>query len=468
MFAAADTAVNSVIDTASTLPDQAKSLVSGMSADQLLPMVSEAWHESNIGQVVDILRDPSTDIASTLNALPGVVGQSMSDKVDYYSAHPQSFQDDAANVAGNVLFQAVTGKAMEMAMGGLSGGEPGPREPIAPNVEPGPIPDAPAPYGTDPMPGGSDPTVRLGPEADPGATTRLPAPDLPPEPAPYGTDPMPGGSDPTVRLGPEADPGATTRLPEPDLPPDAPAAEQPGGDAQPARPPDPDMPSSHPLDDLTAEQRQAVDQAEAEYRAAVAEGGTPEGMRANELEDTLDAAGGNSDTIQHALETASNPEQIQEIAERNGVDLSRPLEEQFNGLNSDEQAALAAKYEAAADEVVRLPITNGEVFEVTPPVENVRYPDGTYSLETMPDPDQALVTRLDVMERAAAMEPSIRESESYANVVRELQESQSSNPQFWDKLDRGVTVVSDASETSLRPIADEGQRALVRRVLGAE
>ncbi|HLN15994.1 MAG TPA: hypothetical protein VK277_04475 [Acidimicrobiales bacterium] len=206
MFKAADVAVSSVIDTASNLPDQAKALVSGMTTDQLLPMVQQAWHESSIGQVVDILKDPSTDIASTISELPGVVGDELSQKVDYYSAHPQSFQDDACNVAGNALFQAVTGKAVEMVAGAVSGSAPpgeappaGPAEPLAPPVEPVAPPVEPVAPPVEPV---APPVEPVAPPVEPVAPEPVAAVDTPTQiEAPPDAAP-PGPAETPTQVGP--------------------------------------------------------------------------------------------------------------------------------------------------------------------------------------------------------------------------------------------------------------------------
>jgi nicotinate-nucleotide--dimethylbenzimidazole phosphoribosyltransferase len=150
----------------------------------------------------------------TLAELPGAIRDQFSDNMDYYSAHPQQFQNDATKVAGNLLFQAVTAEAM----GKLGGGGP-----EAPTPEGAPV-EAPAPAPVEAPP--AAPVETVAPvEAPAPAPVEAPAPGAtetptqvsgPPETPPQGVGP----SETPTRVGPSETPQ-----------PSGPAQPEPGSEA---------------------------------------------------------------------------------------------------------------------------------------------------------------------------------------------------------------------------------------------
>src|ERR1700676_3131127 len=88
-------------------------------------MFHQAYQDSGLKDVMDAATDP--DVLNKVADLPGQItdqiGTAISNNVDYYSAHPDQLRQELGHFAGNVLFQALTAKATEIAGEGLRAGK---------------------------------------------------------------------------------------------------------------------------------------------------------------------------------------------------------------------------------------------------------------------------------------------------------------------------------------------------------
>jgi hypothetical protein len=103
------------------LPSACQKLVANMGTAEILAVVGRAWGGSAIDQFANTLITGGP-VAPALAQFPSAIVDALPGGVDYYQAHPQQLQEDAATIAGNLLFHAVATSAAGAVGGAVTEG----------------------------------------------------------------------------------------------------------------------------------------------------------------------------------------------------------------------------------------------------------------------------------------------------------------------------------------------------------
>lgn len=202
-----------------------------------------------------------------------------------------------------------------------------------------------------------------------------------------------------------------------------------------------------------AEDPNAIQEAHNEWaqRAAMgaqwAEGTNPTVMATNELDHFIGKIHEDAASLSKAGDLGLD---VDTVARNNGIDLSKPIEQQLAGLSLDEVKAFDTRMQNALDQLFDDPKI------------------------LAPDDDLNLVTQAEVLHLAATNDPSVVNSPAYQDVVTKLK-NRLANPDFRDKFEHGVVVYdgtnsdgtySPGSEHYLNWFADPKTRAAVIDMVG--
>ena len=148
----------------------------------------------------------------------------------------------------------------------------------------------------------------------------------------------------------------------------------------------------------------------------------------------------------------------EQIAQRYGLDTSRPISEQVENLSVDQQMRLSRELEREASRSLGRQVASGDLIEI----DQREFADP----HSQASEDVNLILHARGRGLEGEMNPAMIETQEYQDMIRDLRQRYQ-DPNFRNLVERGAVRLTDGEQgETLSPLANSNEQALIRKLVG--